>query len=425
MTPGGAHVKMRKSIASIWCAVALLFVSVDKTRVLAAGCFPLPLPWNAADIGDVGIAGKTCVDADAIPWTVSGAGADIWGTADAFQFAYRPFPADGSITVRLYDEHDTDPFAKAGIMIRQTLGPDSAHVILDVKPDGGIEFMTRPAGGASTTFIAGASTPLLTSPPGVSSFWVTLRLERSGNLVTASVRQGNESTWTVVGSTEWASGPALIGLAATSHDTSTLNSAAFDGPAVQTLPTPWNDSDVGDVGQRGAASFTVNAFTVRGAGADIWDTSDSFNFLSQAVSQDVETVARVVSQDSTNTFAKAGVMMRGPAHGPADPSGPTVVLDVKPDGGIEFMARAGEAEAMSFLAGASLPMPTWLKLVRSQDTFTAFVSADGQTWNLVGTVDVPLSTGFRYYYAGLAVTSHDPGVLNTSVVDNVTVEPTR
>jgi hypothetical protein len=425
MTAGGAHVKTRKFFAVIWCATALLFLSVSNAGVRAIGCLPLPSPWTAADVGDVGIVGNTCVDADGTPWTVSGAGADIWGTADAFQFAYRSFAADGSITVKLSGEHDTDPFAKAGIMIRQTLAPDSAHVILDVKPDGGIEFMTRPAGGASTTFIAGASTPLLSSPPGVSSFYVNLKLERSGDLVTASVLQGGSSTWTVVGSTTWASGPALIGMAVTSHNTSTLNSAPFDIPSVLTLPAPWNDSDVGDVGQPGTASFTDNTFTVRGAGADIWDTSDSFNFLSQAVTQDVEIVARVVSEDNTDTFAKAGVMMRGPMHGPADPSAPAVILDVKPDGGIEFMARAGEAEALSFLAGSSVPMPTWLKLVRSQDTFTAFVSADGQAWSLVGTVDVPLSTGFQYYYVGLAVTSHDPGVLNTAAFDNVRVDTTR
>ncbi len=77
---------------------------------------------------------------------MSGAGRDIWGTADSFFFVYRPF-RDGSIMNTFLSEDFTDPFAKAGLMIRQSLDPGSPEVIVDVKPDGGIEFMTRARSG--------------------------------------------------------------------------------------------------------------------------------------------------------------------------------------------------------------------------------------------------------------------------------------
>jgi hypothetical protein len=412
-------VKMRQFFTLFWCATALLFLSVSKTGVHAAGCLPLSSPWTAADIGDVGVAGNTCVDADGTPWTVSGAGADIWGTADAFQFAYRPFPADGSIVVKLNGEHDTDPFAKAGIMIRQTLAADSAHVILDVKPDGGIEFMMRPTSGASTTFIAGASTPVFSGPPGVSTFFVTLKLERNGDVVTASVLQGN-STWTVVGTTAWTSGPAMIGLAVTSHDPSTLNAAPFDIPTVTVtttppLPDPWQQSDVGTTGLQGGASYSNGVLTVSGSGSDIWGSADSFHFVYSQIGGDGQIVARVTSTQNTNPYAKAGVMIRESL----DASASDVVLDLKPDGSVEFMARGASGADTTFIGTASQQLPGWLKLVRSGGTVSGYVSSDGATWSKVGDATVSLPS---VAYIGLAVTSHDPSLQNTSTFDNVLID---
>ena len=42
-------------------------------------------------------------------------------------------------------------------MLRSSLTPDSAHVILDVRPNGSIEFMTRSVNGGSTSYISGAT----------------------------------------------------------------------------------------------------------------------------------------------------------------------------------------------------------------------------------------------------------------------------
>src|SRR5205085_2398990 len=78
---------------------------------------------------------------------VAGAGADIWGTADAFQFVSQPLAGDGSIIARVNGEQPTSRYAKAGVMIRRTTDRASANVILDVNPGGNIEFMTRSTGG--------------------------------------------------------------------------------------------------------------------------------------------------------------------------------------------------------------------------------------------------------------------------------------
>src|SRR5580765_2082477 len=100
----------------------------------------------STDVGPVGLAGSATVDSNG-NWTVSGSGGDIWGTTDAFQFPHQTFGSAGSLTVRVDSLQDTNAFAKAGVMIRASLDPGAAMAILDIKPDGGVEFMTRAVSG--------------------------------------------------------------------------------------------------------------------------------------------------------------------------------------------------------------------------------------------------------------------------------------
>src|SRR5205823_2982224 len=101
----------------------------------------LPLPWVDQDVGATGLAGSAAYTNGT--FTVKGAGANIWGTADAFHFVDQPISGDAQIVARVTSIQNTSTFAKAGVMLRATTAAGSAHVILDVKPGGGIEFMTR------------------------------------------------------------------------------------------------------------------------------------------------------------------------------------------------------------------------------------------------------------------------------------------
>jgi hypothetical protein len=117
-------------------------------------------------------------------------------------------------------------------MLRETLTADSAHVILDVGPGGGIEFMTRSATGEATSFVAGAG----------AAFPVWLRLTRVGNTVTGTYSTTGTS-WTTVGSVEVSWGPSgHAGLVVTSHDATVLAQARFEQIALAV--TPPADDDV-------------------------------------------------------------------------------------------------------------------------------------------------------------------------------------
>src|SRR4029079_2271535 len=58
------------------------------------------------------------------------------------------------------------------------------------------------------------------------------------------------------------------------------------------------------------------------------------------------------------------------------------------------------------------------KLVRTGNSIVASISADGSAWSIVGTTSVSMTSNV---FVGLAVTSHDTKILNTSSFDSVTV----
>src|SRR3990170_5165186 len=105
--------------------VALLHVFVGV--VFAPGAFAqaVPSPWVAADIGTPAVAGLTTY-ASGI-FTVAAAGADIWGTSDQFRFVYQPIAGDVEVIARVDSITSADAWSKAGVMIRASLSPTSAH----------------------------------------------------------------------------------------------------------------------------------------------------------------------------------------------------------------------------------------------------------------------------------------------------------
>ncbi len=374
----------------------------------------LPAGWADQDIGAVGLVGGASFFNGA--FTVEGEGTDIWSTADSFHFLSQPLSGDGQIVARVVSERGANgnTLAKAGVMIRSALTSGAQDVILDVKLGGGLEFMSRAANGGTTAFIAG----------GTSTAPVWLKLVRSGTTITGS-SSPDGVTWTTVGATSVAMAASVsVGLAVCSHSAGFLNTSTFDNVTVTAgggggggggmLPTPWVDDDIGSVGPAGNATFASGTFTVQGAGADIWGTADSFNYVNESVGGDSQIVARVVTVQNTSTFAKAGVMYRGDLTA----GGMTVLLDVKPGGGLEFMARSSTGGSMAFIAGPAGSVTIWLKLTRTGNTFSAFSSPDGVTWTGVGTTTVAMSSSA---FVGLAVCSHTTSALNTSTFDNVTV----
>ena len=70
-------------------------------------------------------------------------------------------------------------------------------------------------------------------------------------------------------------------------------------------------------------------------------------------------------------------------------------------------------------AGTLSTSPRWVKLQRNGNLFSAYESADGVNWTLVGTDSIAMGTTV---YIGLAVTSHSTGAAATCTFDSVTIQ---
>jgi hypothetical protein len=126
---------------------------------------------------------------------VSGAGTQIYGTADAFHFAYQPLLGDGTIVARLVSLQGGSSYVSAGVMIREALSADSTNAkTADWAAYGSIYFDVRTTTGGSTSEpgSVGATLP----------YWV--KVTRSGSTFTlhhrterrwCSWRPANQSPW--------------------------------------------------------------------------------------------------------------------------------------------------------------------------------------------------------------------------------------
>ena len=182
------------------------------------------------------------------------------------------------------------------------------------------------------------------------------------------------------------------------------------------LPSGWTDADIGSVGVSGSASYSSGTFTVKGAGADIWNTADGFNYVYQSASGDTAVVARVASESGSSSYAKAGVMIReSTSSGSIEAS--TLLTSTN---GVAMEVRSTTGAATINVAGwvRGIKPPQWVKIARSGNTFTASYSADGSTWTQIASTNVSMASST---IVGLAVTSHDTSSLNTSTFDNVSV----
>ncbi|HLB45312.1 MAG TPA: S8 family serine peptidase, partial [Candidatus Limnocylindrales bacterium] len=79
----------------------------------------LPSGWFALDVGSATPAGASAFSGGM--FTVTGAGADIWGGADGFQFVYQSLAGDAELVARVATLQNTSGWAKAGVMIRDNL----------------------------------------------------------------------------------------------------------------------------------------------------------------------------------------------------------------------------------------------------------------------------------------------------------------
>ncbi|MEE8307638.1 MAG: discoidin domain-containing protein, partial [Gammaproteobacteria bacterium] len=158
------------------------------------------------------------VEEPAGTFTVNASGTDIWGTSDEFRYVWKQLSDDGEIIAQVLSVQQTDDWAKAGVMIRDTLDADSANAIAFITDSGRVGWQYR-AVAAGDTVSTRSDQGAVTAP-----HWV--KLTRQGNIITAQ-HSSDGVTWEDMVETANPQEPSFknilmnpnvyVGLALTSH----------------------------------------------------------------------------------------------------------------------------------------------------------------------------------------------------------------
>jgi len=338
------------------CRKLILLICVVLLPGLAGSArAAVPAGWSNQDIGPVATAGSA--DESGGTWTLTASGADIWGTADQFHYAYAPLRGDGQIVVRVATiTGGTNGWRKAGLMIRETLDANSkfAYMIMRSDANGG-SFGYRPATGGGCASYDNAD-------PDIPN-WV--RLVRQANWISAWTST-NGTSWTQRGAYIYIdmAADAYVGLCLTSHDNAQVTTATFTNVSVvkQDLgaahnPSPPNtavkvdiNADLGWTAGDGATSHEVYFGTAASAMAKVATNplgSESYDPGTLAYNTDYYWQIVEVGGTAGPVWTFATVL------DPAVSSDPDLVGYYKLDGNADDSSGYGNH-------GAVLGNPTWV-----------------------------------------------------------------
>jgi hypothetical protein len=264
---------------------SVLSGSADLTATVGG---PLPSPWSDQDIGAVGRQGKGSFVTGT--FIELGSGADIGASADAFHYIYQPLNGNGTIIARIATQKNSDPSAKAGLMIRETLTAGSKYAAVVITPSTSIISQRRIKTNGTT------ATTTATGTQFVVPYW--LKLTRTGNSL-ASFYSSDGVTWTSAGSNTVAMGASVfIGLAVTSHSNVFNSTATIDHV---------NMSPIANAGPDQSITGPANTVTLNGSATDDGQPNGSMTYSWKKLAGPGKVTFGNASQAVTTAqFSKAG-----------------------------------------------------------------------------------------------------------------------
>jgi len=191
--------------------------------------------------------------------TVVGRGADIWGTADEFQYAYTTLAMNGSMTVKVDSLASTDNWSKAGIMVRETLDADSAFAAVYATGVNGVRFQARAMTGQDAT----SDSAVVTDEQKALAAPVWIKIERMFPMINAYYSTDGVTFVPMSWNPQvipMSPAPIYIGLAVTSHSgAATYAEAVFseissDGGV---MPGPLTSVEIGLTGNAADPMYLV------------------------------------------------------------------------------------------------------------------------------------------------------------------------
>lgn len=159
---------------------------------------------------------------------------------------------------------------------------------------------------------------------------------------------------------------------------------------------------------------------MQGAGLDIWNQADSFHYLSQPYSGDIDVSVRVASFANPNWWSKAGIMLRANN----DPNSPYAYMLLSGKEGVTSQNRHSTGRYSETVGSQYKTNPSqttaWLRIVKKLEKFEFYRSENGIDWTLHSTDTIFFPDD--EYRVGLAVTANDWWRTVEATFDNYSIE---
>jgi len=174
--------------------------------------------FTSVEIGP-GHSGASTVKVGDDGYNLKGGGKDIWLAEDNFRFLYQKQIGDFDFRARIASLENTDEWAKAGLMVRQSLTPESEHAFVGITPSK-VFVQFRPVPGDTE------SGPIL-SAPALPNQWV--RIVRSGDkFITYHATDAKGANWNMICVLKFKlKDPVYAGMFVLSHNVETTCKAEF------------------------------------------------------------------------------------------------------------------------------------------------------------------------------------------------------
>lgn len=180
----------------------------------------------AGDVGAPAIAGATTYDPAAQTYTMTGAGTNMWGARDEFQFAWRKLRGDFILRAHVaFIGKGVDPHRKLGWIIRESLDAGSPYVDAAIHGDGLTSLQMRKVAGGDTTQLQST-----VSGPDV------VQLERRGGVYIMSVAKFGEPFTVTETSEVTLPDEVYAGLFVCSHNPKVKEQAVFTNVRIVVPP---------------------------------------------------------------------------------------------------------------------------------------------------------------------------------------------
>jgi hypothetical protein len=380
--------------SGIWVLERPSFGAQVSTVLTTAGTVPVFLRVDRS-----GSAVTASTSPDGVTWTVlPGSGAS--------------FSVSGTVLAGLaVTSHSTTKLGTAtfdSVVLTGSAPPPPNDFSIAANPTG-VTVADGSAGTISiaTTLVSGSAETIALTSSGAPAGVVA-------GFAPASVSTGSASVLTLTVGAGVTPGTYPITVTGTAPSATHATSVSLTVTAPSSLPSPWLDTDVGSPPIAGSAAYSGGVFTVSGSGADIFGTSDQFNYLYQPTSGNGTIIARVSSLTNTSSNAKAGVIWKASTTA----GSPYILIAAAPSGLVKVQYNFSGSISTSTYAFPNV----WMKLVRSGSSFSAFLSPDGVTWTSV-LANKTLTTIPTAATVGLFECSHSTTKLGTATFDNVSFTP--